>query len=168
MKIHVLPGIAPKTEAWSRKLLQELALPASETTIQHYLHWDCAGDSCLKAAEEIARLEDSQVDLLIGLSLGTMLGLSACSKGIISPKRVVCIGVPVTAFQEENLDLPALAAAMAMPVLYIQQKDDVVGSAAQLRQAVGAKARLIDIPGNNHQYKDLQLLSRHISRWLAE
>lgn len=167
MKIHVLPGIKQKTEAWAYKLLKELVTGDSTATVQRYLHWDSGEDSCLKSGDELERLKGCDMDLLIGKSLGVMLGLQACNKGIVSPKKAIFIGTPVTAFPEESLDLRQLTSDLAIPVLYIQQKDDIVGSATGLREHLTADVELIEIPGNNHQYKDIKLLARNINKWLG-
>lgn len=168
MNILLLPGIQQKTEKWASGLISELALPDSNPTIQRYGHWDGDGEQCMMTASEIERLKGLEVDLLIGLSVGAMVGLLACRQGAIAPKRAVFIGTPVTSFIEESLDLYQLADDLAVPALYIQQKDDVVGSSGMLCERIGkaSQTTLVEVPGNNHQYKDLKLLTRHIKKWL--
>lgn len=166
MKIHVLPGIKQKTEAWAHKLLHELGASENSCNVQRYLHWDC-DDDCLQSANELERLKDCEMDLLIGKSLGVMLGLQACQQNIIHPAKAVFIGTPVTTFIEENLNLGQLSADLKIPTLYIQQKDDIVGSAADLRESLESNTELIEIPGHNHQYKDIKLLARNIKKWLG-
>ncbi len=169
MKIQVLPGISPKTEKWAENLLRELALPASEAAIHRYSHWECADEQCLQLKNEIERLRGTKTELLIGKSLGVIVGLQACQREVIAPQRAILIGTPVISCVEENLDLHGLAAALAVPALYLQQKEDVVGSCELLRKHVGSveKATIVEVPGNNHQYKDLKLLVRHIRKWLG-
>lgn len=169
MNIMILPGISQKTEKWAADLLTELAVPDSTATIQHYSHWACADDQCLKLEKEIERLQGCTVDLLLGKSLGVMIGLLACQRGVISPQRAIFIGTPVTSFKEKDLDLGRLADNLTIPTLYIQQKDDIVGSAASLLAQIGtaSRAKMIEIPGNNHQYKDLKSLARYIRKWLG-
>lgn len=168
MNICFLPGINQKTEKWAANLLQELSFPDSSATIQRYTHWECADDQCLKLENEIERLQGCAVDLLIGKSLGTIVGILACQRKIIAPKQAIFIGTPVISFREENLDLKQLANELHIPALYIQQKDDIVGSSVSLREQIGSvpKATLVEVPGNNHQYKDLKLVARHIKKWL--
>jgi hypothetical protein len=169
MNILVLPGISQKTEKWAADLLTEMAVPDSTATIQRYSHWQCADDQCLRLEEEIERLQGCAVDLLIGKSLGVMIGLLACQRGIITPRQAIFIGAPVTSFREKSLDLRQLASDLNIPALYIQQKDDIVGSAASLLEQISAAAmaKIIEIPGNNHQYKDLKSLARFIRKWLG-
>lgn len=169
MNIIVLPGISQKTEKWAANLLTEMAVPDSTATIQRYIHWQCAGDQCLQLENEIERLQGCAADLLIGKSLGVIIGLLACQRGVIRPRQAIFIGTPVTSFKEKSLDLRQLANNLASPALYIQQTDDIVGSAASLRERIGTApmAKMIEIPGNNHQYKDLKSLARHIRKWLG-
>lgn len=168
MNIFALPGINPKTGQWAANLLKELEAPERTMAVQQYAHWNCDDARCLSMADEVERLRGCEIDLLIAKSLGVMIGLTACSKGIISPQRIVCIGTPVTSFREENLDLRQLVTNLTIPSLFIQQIHDIVGSSANLQEEISGitLAELIEIPGDNHQYKDLKLLARHIKKRL--
>nr|AOO54687.1 hypothetical protein [uncultured bacterium] len=168
MNIFALPGINQKTEKWAANLLQEFAADDRKMTVQHYGHWDGGGDQCLNFLGEVERLQGCDIDLLIAKSLGVMIGLVACSRGIIAPQKMVLIGTPVTAFREQNIDLRQLVAGMTGTRLFIQQANDIVGSCASLRDAVAdiESVEIVEIPGDNHQYKDLKLLARHIKKLL--
>ena len=122
----------------------------------------------MRLESEIAKLQGHDVDLLIGKSMGVLLGLMAIQQKVISPEKAVWIGTPVLSCAEENIDLRRLAEELAIPALYIQQKEDVVGSSGALCTEVGKAdmATVVEVPGNNHQYKDLKLLCRHINKWL--
>ena len=85
MNIFALPGINQKTERWAANLLNELAAPGRTLTVQHYLHWDCEDTQCLNLHGEVDRLQGCEIDLLVAKSLGVMIGLQACSTGVISP-----------------------------------------------------------------------------------
>ena len=169
MNIFALPGISPKTERWATNLLNELAGQDRTMTVQHYKHWDCDnGEQCLDLAGEVERLAETPIDLLIAKSLGVMIGLSAGEKRLIAPGKAVFIGTPVSSFTENNLNLRQFTASLAIPILFIQQKNDIVGSAASLKAAIDglAMVELVEIPGDNHQYKDLKLLARHIKKFM--
>lgn len=169
MNILALPGISPKTERWATNLLNELTGPDRTMTVQRYTHWDCDNpEQCLDLDGEVQRLANSPVDLLIAKSLGVIIGLQAGAKKLITPGKAVFIGTPVTSFTENNLDLRQLTASLAVPILFIQQKNDIVGSAASLKAAIDglAMVELVEIPGDNHQYKDLKLLARHIRKFI--
>lgn len=169
MDIFALPGISQKTERWAVNLLNELTAPDRTMTVQHYSHWGCDEVQCLNLENEVERLKGCRMDLLVAKSLGVIIGLTACSRGLISPGRIVCIGTPVTSFHEEDMDLRKLVAELNIPALFIQQKDDIVGSCASLRADItaGPLVEIVEIPGDNHQYKDLKLLARHIKRFIA-
>ena len=168
MNIFALPGINQKTEKWAANLLQEFAADDRNMTVQHYGHWDGGGEQCLNFQGEVERLRGCEIDLLVAKSLGVMIGLVACSRGIIAPEKMVLIGTPVTAFREQDIDLRQLVAGLTGPRLFIQQANDIVGSCASLRDAVSGieSVEIVEIPGDNHQYKDLKLLARHIKKLL--
>ncbi|MBU1566168.1 MAG: hypothetical protein KJ630_11130 [Proteobacteria bacterium] len=170
MNIMALPGINPKTERWATNLLKELEAPGRTLQVQRYKHWDCAdAEQCLDLNEEVQRLKGCAINLLVAKSLGVMIGLQACNKKMITPERAVFIGTPVTGFRENNMDLKQLVEDLKIPCLFIQQAHDIVGSCASLRAEIATVSgvELVEIPGDNHQYKDLKLLSRHIKRWLS-
>lgn len=168
MNILFLPGMAQKTEVWAEKLMKELALENCQLTIQRYDHWDSEGDGCMRLEGEIEKMQAAKVDLLLAKSIGAVVALMAVNRQVIKPSKVVLIGTPVLSCAEENIDLRSLAGNLAIPALYIQQKDDVVGSSGRLCTEVGKAplATVVEIPGNNHQYKDLKLVCRHIRKWL--
>ena len=168
MKIFALPGISQKTERWATNLLNEFASAEHTMTVQHYLHWDCDDSHCLSLDEEVERLRGCEIDLLVAKSLGVMIGLTACSREIITPRQIVCIGTPVTGFLEKNIDLRQLVTKLDTPCLFIQQAHDIVGSCASLREHISGipQVEVVEIPGDNHQYKDLKLLARHIKKRL--
>jgi hypothetical protein len=168
MHIFALPGINQKTEKWAANLLKELEGPDRTMTVQHYAHWDGGGEQCLDFNGEVENLNGRDIDLLIAKSLGVMIALVACGKGVIAPKKMVLIGTPLTGFREKGIDLRQLAAGLGIPLLFIQQTHDIVGSCASLRQEISGvnEAEIVEIPGDNHQYKDLKLLARHIRKLL--
>ncbi|MDK9705561.1 MAG: hypothetical protein OEL83_00805 [Desulforhopalus sp.] len=169
MNILALPGISPKTERWATNLLKEIEAPGQTQLVQRYRHWDCGdAEQCLDLDGEVQRLMGSAVNLLVAKSLGVMIGLQACGKKMISPDKAVFVGTPVTSFKENNLDLKQLVSDLHLPCLFIQQAHDIVGSCAHLRAEIAAipAVTLVEIPGDNHQYKDLKLLARHIKKWL--
>lgn len=168
MHILVLPGINQKTEKWATNLLKEFEGPDRTMTVQHYAHWDGGGEQCLDFNGEVEHLRGRDIDLLIAKSLGVMIGLVACDRGIIAPRKMVLIGTPVTGFRDKGLDLRRLAADRRVPLLFIQQAHDIVGPCATLRQEISdiEAAEIVEIPGDNHQYKDLKLLARHIKKLL--
>jgi hypothetical protein len=168
MNIFVLPGINQKTEKWAANLLKELEGPDRTMAVQHYAHWDGGDDQCLDFNGEVENLRGRDIDILIAKSLGVMIGLVACGKGVIAPKKMILIGTPVSGFREKDIDLRRLVAGLGIPLLFIQQAHDIVGSCASLRQEIsGMKAaEIVEIPGDNHQYKDLKLLARHIKKLL--
>lgn len=165
MKIHVLPGIDPKTEQWAIKLVHELDASSGSATVQRYLHWESAEIPVQREAE-IERLKDCKMNLLIGKSLGVGLGLRACIQGIIKPEKAVFIGAPLTSLIKQGHDLESMVTKADVSSLFIQQKDDPLGGAAMLKATL-PDSQIIEVPGNDHQYQDINQLIRHIEEWLG-
>lgn len=164
MKIHVLPGIDPKTEQWANSLIQELRIDRSTATVQRYLHWQ-SDTGHVNREKEIERLKRCTMDLLIGKSLGVGLGLRAIIQGIIKPEKAVFIGVPLTSLIQQGHDLQSMVDAADVTSLYIQQTDDPLGSARSLGKTL-PDSQIIEVPGSDHQYADINTVVTHILKWL--
>lgn len=164
MKVHVLPGMDPKTEQWANSLVQELGVAAGSATVQRYLHWESA-DASVQREAEIEKLKGCSMSLLIGKSLGVGLGLRACIKGIIQPEKAVFIGTPLTSLVKQGHDLKLMVQQAGVSSLYIQQKDDPLGGAASLQESL-PETRIIEVAGSDHQYNDIKQLIDHIHEWL--
>lgn len=166
MKIHVLPGIDPKTEQWANNLIKQLGTADGSVTVQRYLHWEST-DIPVQRNKEIERLKGCSMNLLIGKSLGVGLGLRACIKGIIKPEKAIFIGTPLTSLLKQGHDLKSMVKDAGVPSLYIQQKEDPLGGAASLQNTL-PDSRIVEVPGGDHQYMNIELLVNHIQKWLQK
>ncbi|MEW5959154.1 MAG: hypothetical protein AB1801_15605 [Chloroflexota bacterium] len=168
MNILVLPGNNPQTESWATHLLKELETPNWTMGVQHYKHWDSDEAQFVNINDEVERLQGCQIDLLMAKSAGVMIGLLAYAKGIIAPQRFIFVGTPVVGFREEKTELRPLVSKLNVPCLFIQQTNDKAGSCASLREEIAdiPLVELVEIPGEDHQYREVKLLAKHIKRWL--
>ncbi len=76
------------------------------------------------------------------------------------------IGTPLRIYSEEMLQSLSLLADVA-PVLFIQQTHDRTGSMAALRGALPRvdSRRFLEVPGDDHAYRDIDVLKDGIARW---
>ena len=153
-----LPGRNPETEAWLRKLLRTLALPDAE--VASYGHWQ--GGVEPDVAGEASRHPVAGRGLVVAKSMGTMVLLAGIEAG--DPERAVLIGTPLQGYDEAQIDaLKALAARR--PCLFIQQTDDFTGDFAALHALLGDAATVVEVPGSDHVYADVDQLAMLIGRW---
>lgn len=166
-----LPGINPKTEIWAKKLLDEVS-PQDNSKIQRYAHWQ--GESAsgtMNLDEEALRLRGTNTETLIAKSMGTILALKCLAENLVTARRVICIGTPVENFDLQFSETIRDLRKITLPILFIQQKEDIVGSYARLCSALHGIfdcSQIVEVPGNDHLYKDIKMLARLITKWSVQ
>ena len=159
-----LPGVVAPTHAWLTSLLEALGSTEGETTVLEYRHW--ADESVPDPGYEASRLESIVTECVVAKSLGTWIATEAfCAHGFL-PRSAVLIGCPLARHGADGfVRLEAFVAAV--PTLFIQQRDDKVGSYRELAAAVGgwSNATLVEIPGSDHVYADIDLLRAAVTAW---
>ncbi|MDR3089423.1 MAG: hypothetical protein LBU39_06360 [Desulfobulbaceae bacterium] len=169
MRVLFLPGIFSKTVPWAEKLLTAAGEADWQAQTRHYGHWRGENEENIDVSAELEHLRGEQVDLLFGKSMGALLALMAVAQHLVSPARLILIGVPANILHERGIDLAGLAQKITIPTLCIQQTDDITGSCGELRRLVAANPvfTINEIAGKDHQYKDMAQLTRRIKKWLA-
>ena len=165
MKLIALPGQNQATETWLAELVG--LVTTGEDTLQqlHYRHWDESGEP--DVAHEAARIADSQCDLVIAKSLGTLIALTAFKQSNFQPDQAIFIGIPFNHYSADYLEL-LREFTVATPALFIQQTADVTGRFDALNDKYADVADVVEVPGSDHFYGDLEQLGKLISAWLTQ
>lgn len=165
MEVLGLPGRNPETEDWLRSLCARLGLVPTE--VMRYRHWDQPVPA--DAGFEAHRLAGRGVELVIGKSLGTLVTALAHAAGSFRADSAILIGVPLRGLDELQLDAYRRLAT-AVPTLFVQQSLDFTGSHAELSNWARSleRATVVEVPGSDHAYADLDALAAVIGPWLAE
>ena len=166
MKILGLAGVKAATLDWMQLLLAALDDESFEAEIHHYRHWSDAGEADVDF--EAAALANRAPDLVIAKSLGTCIAVHAFAHSGFRPRKAVFIGTPLGRHGAD--DYARLAGFTAsVPTLFIQQTDDFNGSCKALRSAVEAfaNARVAEVAGDDHVYRDITELINLVRPFLA-
>lgn len=163
MKVLGLPGRDHRTEQWLRQLLRDI--DAGQSTVAHYRHWD-GGEP--NVPHEVERLAGQEADLIVAKSMGTLVATQAVAAGLVRPRLVVLIGVPIGHLTAATLE-PFRTVGANIPVLFIQQTDDMTGKFAQVAEfAAGLEhSSAVEVAGSDHQYEDIPQLVTIIRSWIA-
>lgn len=159
-----LPGVVAPTYAWLGSLLDALGAVEGEATILEYRHWQDNSDP--DPGYEASRLESIVTERVVAKSLGTWIATAAFSQHGFRPHTAVMIGCPLARHGADRFfQLEAFVAAV--PTLFIQQRDDKVGTFADLATVVGdwRNATLIEVPGDDHVYADIDALCAAVKAW---
>ncbi len=163
MKLIALPGQNQATEPWLAEIVGLVTTSGDSVDQLHYRHWDKSGEP--DVAHEASRIADSQCDLVIAKSLGTLIALTAFKQCGFRPGRAVFIGIPFNHYSADYLQLLQEFAA-ATPALFIQQTADVTGRFDALNAKYADVAEVAEVPGSDHFYDDVEQLQKLISAWL--
>ncbi len=159
-----LPGVVAPTHAWLSSLLDALGAIEGEATVLEYRHW--ADQSAPDPEFEASRLESIVTDRVVAKSIGTWIATAAFSAHGFLPRTAVLIGCPLARHGADGfVRLEAFVAAV--PTLFIQQRDDKVGSYRDLAAVAGgwSNATLVEVPGDDHVYSDIDGLCAAITTW---
>jgi len=165
MTVLGLPGRNAETEGWLQALCTRLGFAHAE--VLHYRHWDDPLPA--DAAFEARRLAGRAIDLVIGKSLGTLVAALAHEAESFRPESAILIGVPLRGLEDWQLAAYQGLAAQ-VPTLFVQQSQDFTGSHAELAAWARSSrhATVIEVPGSDHAYADLEVLEAAIMPWLVE
>jgi len=166
MKILGLPGVNPVTLDWMRSLLAALSAPDDEISIREYRHWREGVDA--DRGFEASRLEGLAADLVVAKSMGTLVAVEAWREFAFRPRRALLIGCPLRGHGRDGYAALKTFAG-EVPSLFIQQTDDPVGGFAALAAAMApvAGARLAEVAGDDHAYRDIDALAGIVAREFA-
>jgi len=79
-------------------------------------------------------------------------------------KKFIFIGTPIQLYCSEWLDaLKRLP--LESDVLFVQQLHDRLGTVNQLRSALPKTCTLTEVPGSDHLYNDIEIVSAAIESW---
>jgi pimeloyl-ACP methyl ester carboxylesterase len=159
-----LPGRNAETEDWMRSLCARLGFAQAE--VLHYRHWDDPVPA--DAAFEAHRLAGRAIDMVIGKSLGTLVAALAHDAESFRPGLAILIGVPLRGLEDWHL-AAYRRLATRVPTLFVQQSQDFTGSHAELFAWARSfeRATVVEVPGTDHAYADLEALEAVIGPWLV-
>lgn len=166
MKAIILPGNNSENRDWLPLVAEVLRRKNFEPIELAYEHWQTGGE-LIDFEKETKRLAAIAKDIgpfiVIGKSAGVMLCLKAVAESLIKPERAIFFGCPITWARHLKLPFDEWLEKWATPTLFVQQSNDLAGSAtevfAYLKTKVNSQCSFREIPGNDHWYGEAELLS---------
>ena len=172
MKLVLLGGMSPHNKPWIYQVRDALAPLFDECLVHEYAHWNDA-EKTPDLEFELAAVADKVKSLseyvVFAKSFGTALTLKGINGGLLSPVACLFAGLPLALIKEKGLVAADWLAASQVPTIIVQNTDDPVGGFAELKAyTAGASStcQLVELPGNTHEYSDLQRLGELASSLL--
>ena len=160
-QVIVLGGNSPKNEAWTALLATKLD-EFTNSYVHTYEHWANPGAE-IDFEDELTRLanhlrgNDSDY-YVVAKSAGALLTLQGVVTGTLTPKALVCIGLPISYAQQRGFALAEMIAHNVLPTIYIQAANDPMGNAPNVAELIAHHGQFVVVPGATHNYPNLDEL----------
>lgn len=160
MKVFLLAGNSPSNKEWIESVKSEFE-KNFDCEILYYKHWQ-NNEGMINLIDEESRLkeltENCDEYAIFSKSAGTVLTLQAISKGIVNPKFLMLVGIPLR-FTD---DVEVLIEQNEIKTLIIQKTNDNVATFNEVKSVVeksgNTNYELHEVEGNDHYYSNLQEL----------
>lgn len=164
MNVLILGGNSIRHKQWVRDAQAALAPYFDEVRFADYKHWE-TGDELADVPYEInaahALVTGWDDYAVVGKSVGTIIAALGHAKGALKAKRYILLGIPYSGVAGTAPEFePSLRTLPSTVVL--QNTNDPYGSAGDVRARLDKLAlpslRLIETPGDTHDYLDFELI----------
>lgn len=169
MNIVLLGGNNVANKEWIESI-EKLVKPDFDLTlVQYYKHWE-TGKKMMDFEYEYKALLDITKELsdyvIFAKSLGAILAIKAMVNGAINPKKCIFVGVAIGMGLQMGLISESDLSKIKIPVLFIQKTNDPAIFAKDLKSMLEEQKvknyTLKEIPGDNHDYEDIEMLNNLI------
>jgi len=173
MNLLLLAGNGQHNKEWIYKVKDVLSPLFATLHVHEYAHWD-SDEAFIDFDKEYATVEEETTKLgqyvIFAKSVGTILTLKGINEGVLHPTKCIFVGLPLTMTAEENSKIKAWLQASNVPILFVQNTDDPLGSFDQVKAFVKStgvvNCHIVNLPGDSHSYDDFQKLRALIESFL--
>lgn len=173
MDLLLLPGNSKENEEDFEKLSSNLSSHFGKVVLQRYRHWG-TGEKLLDFDYEYGLIEDNVSTFgdfgILGKSAGAILAIKAVSSRLIRPKRCVLVGTAIHFARKLGIEIEDLLRGYDVPTCFIQKTGDPAYFASDLDRLLSSVLKcefeLKAIPGDAHDYSDVENLSSMVSEYL--
>lgn len=142
--------------------------------IQNYRHWG-TGEQWIDLNYELETLERSAKNIkgeygIFAKSIGTVLTAKALKVGILSPRFLLLVGLPMDYITSNYPGFAQVIFDAGVATSVIHNQFDKVGSAQEASEFMAKKFiergdyQFITTPGDTHDYEDYDLLRSELNR----
>lgn len=167
MNTLLLPGNSPRHAVWIEELKAALATNFGTIKTQHYRHWQ-TGEKWADVGHEIVTASDLADNfdpyVIIGKSIGTVIAAKATAEGILTPEKLILLGVPINGGADSKLFVQWLS-RITVPIVILQNTSDPLGSYVDIEagfSSAGTHVTFVELPGDTHDYLDFEAIAKQI------
>lgn len=175
MNLILLPGNSKSNKEWIDEVRDSLQNLFLSTHVIYYDHWfvDEKKDIDLEVEQrKLVRIaEDLDEYVIFAKSAGSLLAIKSVREGLIHPKKCIFAGHPVNWARYKEFPIEKWIKDFAVPSLFIQKTSDPSFGFFELSNYLHEnnvqEFELLEIPGDDHNYEDLELIRREIERFIS-
>jgi len=173
MKLVLLPGNDARNQTWIREVRDSISDKFDGSYLQGYGHWG-SGKTVIDLNTELQKLYASEAILspytIFAKSAGVLLSLKGMYDKMLMPQRCIFVGTPVHFAKQNRFPLESWITAYQVPTLFIQKSRDPAATFGFLKgylEKRGVKNHtMVEMPGDDHDYKEIDELNRIINDYL--
>jgi hypothetical protein len=136
--------------------------------IHKYSHWDTGGEMDFEVELESISKKFSKISnyAVIAKSAGGLLALMAYKNTVFrNAEKIIVIGMPMNWAAERNIDYLSVL-SNDNNIKYIQATNDPKGRYSELKKILSKKTVVRKYYSNNHGYRKIATICRHIDELL--
>ena len=175
MDLSLLGGNHPGNKQWLIKVKNKLASLFGHTHPLIYNHWQTKqGNIDLnKEVSKLANLSQTLTNYAIfAKSAGIAVVLLAYHQGVIHPKVSFFVGLPISWFKSNKLNITYLLQNYPIPTLILQNQQDPLGPASLVADILNRlnldNYQLSKLKGDDHIYTDLTTIRSRIYDFISQ
>lgn len=148
---------------------QQLATLFDETIVHEYLHW-LSWEESMNVEKEVnlvsAKIKNHKNVVIFAKSLWTVVSMKLMVDKWIIPKMCIFVWLPLGYIRNMWFPLKTYLSNLPCPLLFIQNKEDPVGSFLEVVREVKQISddfSFVELPGNDHDYSDVENINQVIA-----
>lgn len=173
MQLILLPGNSKSNKDWIKQVKDSLNDLFDSIKIHYYQHWK-TGESIIDLDYELQVLAYKAKGLdnyiIFAKSAGALLALKGVYEKKLRPCKCIFVGTPILWAKHYNFDVDLWLENYSLPGLFIQKSNDPAMSFKDLKKYLAQRKvknhEIIEIPGNTHNYEDLQKIKLLVEKFV--
>jgi hypothetical protein len=170
-----LSGESLYNKEWMEQIQKSLHPLFDKTVLYNYRHWEQGGPIDLgfelpQVIEQIKQL-DLEPYTIFAKSAGTVLSMQGIARGALDPAYCIFVGVPLPLAKRSDDAILNWSHNYHKPTLFIQNDHDPLTSAQELADYLKKCAiknyRLETLPGDSHNYPDMNKIRQLVAGFIA-
>jgi predicted alpha/beta-hydrolase family hydrolase len=171
MNLLALGGESLRNQAWIHEVGEALQPMFEKVTVHDYAHW-ASGQSRIDLNHELNAVATAARELgeyiIFAKSAGSILSIKGIAKKDLRPRACLFVGLPLGMVKQLDGQVEGWLKALDVPVIFVQNSDDPHGSFQAVSTFLqehmrSSNFRLVETPGDTHDYNDLPKVKELIS-----